>query len=134
MNAPWPRRCAGGLLAATLLAGCGGGSVGIGIGFGPDDDPPTVALAVSPLQAFPGQTVTLLADARDDFRVAYVAFYLLQPDGSALRLDPLVGGPPYSLSVALPDSPTGTVQFFARAVDDVGQFSDSSVAVVTVLR
>ncbi|WP_157270848.1 hypothetical protein [Azohydromonas aeria] len=119
-------------VAAALLGGCGGG-VSIGIG-DDDDDPPRVTLSVAPAQAFAGQPVTLLADARDDYAVAYVAFYRVLPDGSAVRLDPLVGGPPYGLTVALPDSITGNVQFFARAVDDANQFRDSNVVVVTLLR
>jgi hypothetical protein len=118
------------LAAALLLAGCGGG---VFVGIGPDDDPPGVALVVSPTQAFPGQTLTLLADARDDFGVDYVAFYQLLPDGSAIRLG-IVLRPPYQLSVVLPADAANPTQFFARAVDGAGQFGDSLVATVQVLR
>ncbi|WP_028996993.1 hypothetical protein [Azohydromonas australica] len=126
------RRAAGAaLLAATLLlGGCGGG---VWVGVGPDDDPPGVALAVSPTQAVPGQTVALLADARDDYHVDYVAFYQLLPDGSAVRLG-IQFTPPYQLNVVLPTDAAPLTQFFARAVDDVGQFADSAVATVQVLR
>jgi hypothetical protein len=118
------------LAAALLLGGCGGG---VFVGIGPDDDPPSVALVVSPTQAFPGQTLTLLADARDDFGVDYVAFYQLLPDGSAIRLG-IVLAPPFQLSVVLPADALNPTQFFARAVDGAGQFGDSLVATVQVLR
>lgn len=125
------RRAGAALLAAALLlGGCGGG---VWVGVGPDDDPPGVSLAVSPTQAVPGQTVTLLADARDDYRVDYVAFYQRLPDGGAVRLG-IQFTPPYQLSVVLPADAAPLAQFFARAVDDVGQFGDSAVATVQVLR
>ncbi len=126
------RHAAGVLLAAALLAGCGGG-VSIGIGIGEDDDPPRVSLVVSPTQAVPGQTVTLLADARDDFGVDYVAFYQVLPSGGARRLD-IVFVPPYQLSVVLPADALNPTQFFARAVDGANQFGDSALATVQVLR
>lgn len=124
------RRAGWVLATALLLGGCGGG---VYVGVGPDDDPPGAALAASPTQAFPGQTVTLLADARDDYGVDYVAFYQLMPDGSALRLG-IVLNPPYQLSVVLPLDAAPLTQFFARAVDGAGQFGDSTVATVQVLR
>jgi hypothetical protein len=122
---------AGALLAAALLlGGCGGG---VWVGIGSDDDPPRTALVVSPTQAVPGQTVTLLADARDDYGVDYVAFYQLLPDGSAIRLG-IVPYPPYQLSVVLPADAAPLTQFFARAVDGANQFGDSTAAAVQVLR
>jgi hypothetical protein len=132
MNAPGLRSGAAAMLAAALLGGCGGG-VAIGIGIGEDDDPPSVAMVVSPTQAVPGQVLTLLADARDDFGVDYVAFYQLLPNGGALRLG-IVTVPPYQLSVALPPDAGNPTQFFARAVDGSNQFSDSAVVQVLVLR
>jgi hypothetical protein len=129
-----PRQAAAWLLAAALLGGCGGGvGVGVGFGFGDHDDPPSVAMVASPTQAYPGQLLTLLADARDDYGVDYVAFYQLLPDGSALRLG-IVTAPPYQLSVVLPADAGNPTQFFARAVDGAGQYSDSNVAQVLVLR
>jgi hypothetical protein len=127
------RHAAAVLLAALLLAGCGGG-VAIGIGIGEDDDPPRVSLVVSPTQAVPGQAVTLLADARDDFGVDYVAFYQVLPNGGARRLEPIVFVPPYQLSVVLPADALNPTQFFARAVDGLNQFGDSALATVQVLR
>ncbi|NML16336.1 hypothetical protein [Azohydromonas caseinilytica] len=126
----WRRRRAGVLFAAALLAGCGGG---VYIGIGPDDDPPTVSLVVAPTVAQPGQTLTLLADARDDYGVDYVAFYQLLPNGGAVRLG-IVPAPPYQLTVVLPADAQDPTQFFARAVDGANQYGDSATAVVRVLR
>lgn len=133
VRGPWwrPRRAAVLLAAAALLAGCGGG-VFVGIG-GDDDDPPVAALSVAPTQAVLGQVVTLLADARDDYGVDYVAFYQVLPNGGALRLG-VVGAPPYQLAVALPADAAGIVQFFARAVDGYNQYGDSALATVQVVR
>jgi hypothetical protein len=119
------------LLSCLALAGCGGG---IFLGFGDDfDDPPSVNLAVTPGVAGVGEIVRLVAAASDDFAVHEVAFFRLDTDGRSQ----LLGSDrsfPYELDAAIPDTLTPTVQFFARAIDDIGQASDSALVAVTVLR
>lgn len=124
------RRHHGGVAAFALaLAGCGG-SLYIGVG-GDGDRPPDVSLAVSPTSASAGQVVRLVAAATDDFGVARVEFFRISGAGSiALGSD---GSPPYALDATLPTGATGTVQFFARAVDDAGQSRDSDLVSVSVL-
>ena len=130
LHFPGRRRRAGLVLAAALLAGCGGG---ISIGIGPDDDPPRVTLAVSHLQAAPGQLLTLLANASDDYGVCCVDFFqVLSPGGRLVYLD-TVRRPPYQLTVQLPLDAQDPTQFLARAVDEGGQWAESTV-LVRVLR
>lgn len=126
-----PRRV--GALCALALAGCGGGFfVGSdfdGDGFD-DDDPPSVELVVSPDTAAPGDTVRLLAAATDDFGIERVAFFRI--DGALSTLIDEDEDSPFQLDTALPNSATGTVQFFARATDDAGQSRDSTVVSVSI--
>lgn len=123
-------------LAPALLAGCGG--VWLGVCDGCDDgdgvdDPPNVALVVSPTQARSGDTVRLAAAASDDFALREVEFYRLDSAGNAVFLanDTLS---PYELDTTIPAGSGGsTVRYFARAIDDRRQRTDSVNAEVTVL-
>jgi hypothetical protein len=117
--------------AALALAGCGGGLY-VGIG-DEDDEPPSVSLVADVSQAVPGQVVRLAAAASDDFRIDEVAFYKLESDGSA-TLIANDGGAPYSVDIVMPNVARGVVvYFFARAYDDVGQRSDSTLVGVVAL-
>jgi hypothetical protein len=113
------------------LAGCGGG-LWIGVGDDGFDDPPSVNLAVSPDAARSGDTVRLAAAASDDFAIDHVDFFRLQSDGSALLLGS-DSAAPYQLDAAMPITSTSQVQFFARAVDDRDQASDSALVGVTLV-
>ena len=121
-------------LAAGLgLAGCGGG-VYIGYDYsGGDDRPPQVSLAASPGAAAPGQAVTLVAAASDDHRVVRVEFFRLEPNGNAVALGSDASAP-FQLETLQPVTSATSVRYFARAVDDVGQYDDSPSVSVTVLR
>lgn len=119
-------------VAATLaLAGCGGG---LYVSIGDEgDEPPSVSLVADTLQALPGQVVHLAAAASDDFRVNQVAFYKLESDGSATFIARDEGAP-YSGDIAMPSVARGAVvYFFARAYDDIGQSSDSTLVGVSAL-
>jgi hypothetical protein len=119
------------LLAALALSGCGGG-VWFGIGDDlDDDDAPTVALAASVAAARPGEVVQLVAAASDDFGVDHVAFYRLEAAGGTTLLVRDTAAP-YTLDVLVQAGTAGT-SYFARAVDDGGQASDSAVVSVTTL-
>ena len=121
------RALASSLLAATLLAACG---VGVSLGIGPDDDPPSVSLAAAPQEAAPGERIGLVAAASDDYVVREVLFFRVDAGG-----DVLIGrdsSAPYAVETALPAGAAGTVRYFARAVDDAGQESDSQEVVVAV--
>jgi hypothetical protein len=110
---------------AGVLAACG-----LSIGIGPDDDPPSVSLAAAPQEAAPGERIGLVAAASDDYVVREVLFFRVDPAG-----DTLLGrdsSEPYSLETTLPAAPSGTVRYFARAVDDAGQEADSQEVVVTL--
>jgi hypothetical protein len=123
-------------LAAALgwmlaIAGCGGG---IYIGYGDDDDrAPLVSLAASTSAAAPGQTVTLMAAASDDHRVDRVEFFRIDANGNAVALGS-DSAAPYHFEARQPDTSAASVRYFARAVDDVGQYNDSPSVSVTVLR
>jgi hypothetical protein len=120
------------ILGAALAAtGCGGG-IWLGIGDDPDD-PPSVALVSDVDAAPPGGLVRLTAAASDDFGVDHVAFFRVDPTTGGATLLARVAGPPYRLDVAMPDTSAAAVEFFARAVDDVGQVGDSDVVSVAVL-
>ena len=124
------------LAPALLLAGCGGG-VWLGVCDGCDDgdgvdDPPNVALVVAPTQARSGDTVRLAAAASDDFALREVQFYRLDTAGNAIFLatDTLS---PYEVDAVVPGGSGGSVSWFARAIDDRRQRTDSAAVTVTVL-
>jgi hypothetical protein len=114
-------------LPAAGLVGCYGS---LSIGIGPDDDPPSVNLAAAPTTAAPGELIGLVAAADDDYAVREVQFFRVDVGGSALLGRD--SSAPYALETALPAGAAGTVRYFARAVDDAGQDSDSPDVVVTV--
>jgi mevalonate pyrophosphate decarboxylase len=125
------RRLAFVLAAATAaLAACGGG-VWIGIGGG--DDPPHVSLVASPASASAGQSVRLSAAASDDDFVDRVAFYRLDDNGNTVLLGE-DRDEPYEWDTAMPSTVASSVRFVARAVDSIGQWTDSSTVSVSVLR
>ncbi len=114
-------------LAGPGLAACG---VGLSIGIGPDDDPPSVSLAAAPSTAAPGELIGLVAAASDDYVVREVLFFRVDAGG-----DVLIGrdsSAPYAVETALPAGASSEVRYFARAVDDAGQRADSQEVAVTV--
>jgi hypothetical protein len=119
------------LAACFALAGCGVG-VSLGVGIGPNDDPPSVSLAAAPQSAAAGERIGLVAAADDDFRVVEVRFYRVDVGGDTLL--GIDGSAPYALETTLPTgSGAGSeVRYFARAVDDAGQRTDSQMVGVTV--
>lgn len=125
-------RLASAVAAAVIgLAGCGGG-IYIGWG-GDDDDPPIVGLVSSLNAAAPGQTVTLMAAASDDFGIDRVQFFRIESDGSAVSLGS-DSSAPYQHQTAMPNTSANAVRYFARAFDEGDQFNDSDPVTVTVLR
>jgi hypothetical protein len=113
--------------AGISLTACG---VGLSIGIGPDDDPPSVSLAAAPSEAAPGERIGLVAAASDDYVVREVLFFRIDAGG-----DTLLGrdsSAPYAVETTLPASPVSAVRYFARAVDDAGQGADSQEVVVTL--
>lgn len=112
---------ASGLLLSLALAGCGGGS---------SDDGPTVTLAVTPTSAAAGATVTLIAVASSDVGMSAVRFYRV--DASANTLLGTLNGSPYQFTTTVPTTASGSVSYFARAVDVDANTTDSDTATVTV--
>ena len=113
--------------AALGLAGCYGS---VSFGIGPDDDPPSVSLAAAPTTAVPGELIGLVAAADDDYVVREVQFFRVDVGG-----DTLLGrdtSAPYAIETTLPVGATGSVRYFARAIDDAGQRTNSQEVVVTV--
>jgi hypothetical protein len=126
------RLCLLACMAGVLIAGCGGGVyLGFGWDFG-DGFAPSVSLALSPSEAAPGQIVTLAAAASDFDGIDQVTFYRLDGDVAT----PLAGDdrPPYTLETAIPLDASGSVSYFARAIDNSGDRADSNVVTVAVLR
>jgi hypothetical protein len=119
------------LLAATAAAlALGGCWLSLGIGIGPDDDPPSVSLAAAPQTAAPGELIGLVAAADDDYRVVEVQFYRVDVGGDTLL--GIDSSAPYAIQTALPTGAAGQVSYFARAVDDAGQAAVSASVAVTV--
>ena len=112
---------ASGLLLSFVLAGCGGGS---------SDDGPTVTLAVTPTSAVAGATVTLIAVASSDVGMSAVRFYRV--DASANTLLGTLNASPYQFTTTVPTTASGSVSYFARAVDADANTTDSDSATVTV--
>jgi hypothetical protein len=115
------------LVSATGLAGCYGS---LSFGIGPDDDPPSVSLAAAPTTAAPGELIGLVAAADDDYVVREVQFFRVDVGGDTLLARD--SSAPYAIETPVPARASGSVRYFARAVDDAGQDSDSQEVVVTV--
>ncbi len=121
------------LALAAGLVGCGGGvSFGFGTGYPFDDSPPSISLAASAGSVFAGQTVTLVAAAADENGIDVVIFYRIDP-GEQRPLASL-SRPPYELSVTAPNDGRQSLRVFARAIDNVGNRTDSAVIDIAILR
>jgi hypothetical protein len=120
-------RCAlAALVAAALLAACGGG-----VWISSDGDrAPEVSLAtVSSASA--GQSLRLAAAASDDGFIDHVAFYRIDDNGQNVLLGD-DSSAPYEWVTAMPGSSNGSVRFFARAYDNAGLWADSETVTVTI--
>ena len=114
-------------LAAWSTSAC---DVGLAVGIGPGDDPPSVSLAGAPSSGAPGERIGLVAAASDDYQVIEVQFWRVDADADTLL--GIDGSAPYALETVLPSSAGGEVRYFARAVDDAGQASRSNEVRVTL--
>jgi hypothetical protein len=114
-------------VALLALAGC---ELSLGLGIGPDNDPPSAKLAAAPQSAAPGERIGLVAAADDDYVVSEVQFFRV--DGSGNTLLGRDTSAPYALETNLPAGAAGEVRYFARAVDDAGQQGESQAVVVAV--
>jgi hypothetical protein len=123
-------------LALAVLAGCGGGIYlewehgWIGWEDDWDRHAPDVSLVVSPTSAPAGATVTLSAAASDDQGIDEVIFF--RRSGSSNVLLGSVGRSPYTWTTTLPLDASGSVGYFARAVDVVNRRTDSATVSVTI--
>lgn len=112
--------------AASLAGSCdvyvsGGGEI---------DDPPRATLEVQPDRAAPGQLVRLSASASDDFGVLRVRFFRVSGAHSAeLGSD---SDEPYQLTTTIPGDASGTVDFYVKVTDNIGQTRDSDRVEVVV--
>lgn len=114
-------------LGAAALAGC---NVGLSVGIGPDDDPPSVSLAAAPSTAAPGERIGLVAAASDDYALREVQFWRVDAGGDTLL--GIDSSAPYALETVLPLDAGIEVRYFARAVDDAGQHASSAEVRVVV--
>ncbi len=99
-------------------------------GVGPDDDRPSISLAAAPAEAAAGERIGLVAAASDDYVVREVQFFRVDPGGDTLLGRD--GSEPYALETVLPTGAGATVRYFARAIDDAGQETDSREVAVAV--
>lgn len=115
--------CAAVVLAGLLQAGCSTSE--------DDDSKPTVTLAATPTSGAAGATVTLIAVAQDDDNgVSEVKFFRV--DSGTNTLLGTLNVTPFQLTTTLPTNVTGSISYFARAVDGAGNTADSAVATVTI--
>jgi hypothetical protein len=115
--------------AAMAATACGGG---VYFGWGPDDDrPPSVSLSTAVTSAAPGQSIRFVAAATDDFGVDSVALWRIERDGSAGEVSSDSAWP-WEFTTTVPADASGSVRYFARATDDVGQQSDTATVTVVV--
>lgn len=116
----------GGAATAALLTlglpGCGGSE---------SEDAPTVTLVSTVTSASAGETITLIASASSDLGVSAVQLYRV--DTSSNTLLGSLNATPYQFSATLPGDATGSVSFFARAVDGDGNTADSAKVNITVI-
>ncbi|GLS16920.1 Ig-like domain-containing protein [Hydrogenophaga electricum] len=108
------------LLLSLAVAGCGG----------VDDDAPTATLVTTPTSAAAGATVTLIAAAISDNGISGIQFYRV--DSGTSTLLGTLNATPYQFTTTVPASATGSVSYFATAVDAYGNTGDSDYAVVTI--
>jgi hypothetical protein len=124
-------------LALAALTGCGGGLFvewghgWIGWDGGWDRHPPSVSLVVSPASASAGAIVLLSAAASDDSGIDEVLFF--RRSGETAVLLGSVGRSPYTWTTTVPSDASGSVGYFARAVDVADRRTDSATVTVTVL-
>lgn len=116
--APWLAAAALGL----LLNGCSSSD--------DSDSGPSVTLATTPTSAAAGAVVTLIAVASDDVGVSEVRFFRV--DTGTNTLLGTLNTSPYQLQATLPANATGSVAYFARAVDSDDNTTDSNQATVTI--
>lgn len=116
--APWLAAAALGL----LLNGCSTSD--------DSDSGPSVTLATTPTSAAAGAVVTLIAVASDDVGVSEVRFFRV--DSGTNTLLGTLNTSPYQLQATLPANATGSVSYFARAVDTDSNTTDSNQATVTI--
>lgn len=119
------------LAASAVLAACGGG-VYLAFWDDGDDADPTVSLTASPQSAVPGQTITLQAAASDDSGIDSVVFYRVEAGGNGSTRLARVCCAPYRWTTPLPDTASGSVSYFARAVDFAGNVTQSDAVAVNV--
>lgn len=116
--APWLAAAALGL----LLNGCSSSE--------DSENAPSVTLAATPTSAAAGAIVLLIAVASDDQGVSEVRFYRV--DSGSNTLLGTLNTSPYQLQATLPANATGSVAYFARAVDADDNTTDSNQAAVTI--
>lgn len=108
-------------LLALSLAGCGGAE---------EEEAPSVSLVSTVTSAEAGETITLIASASSDLGISAVQLYRV--DASTNTLLGSLNATPYQFSATLPSDASGSVSYFARAVDGDGNTADSANVSITV--
>lgn len=107
-------------IVAGGLAACGGS----------DDEEPTVTLASTVTSAAAGASITLIAVPSSDSGISGVRFYRV--DSTTSTLLATVNTSPYQITTAIPSDASGTVSYFARAVDTNNLTGDSNSVSITI--
>lgn len=108
-------------LLTLSLSGCGGGD---------SEDGPTITLATTDTSASPGESITLIAVASSDLGISAVRFYRV--DSGSNTLLGTLNATPFQFTTTIPSTASGSVSYFARAVDTDSITGDSDEVSITV--
>ncbi len=94
------------------------------------DSPPSVSISLNPAYAAPGDTITIQADASDDYGVMGIYFYF--PNSSSFTFQNCSNALTCTRSVSAQVTQLGDATFCVRAIDNASQLSDLVCGVVGI--
>ena len=118
------------LVAALLLAGCGGG-VYLELGDDYDGPPPTISLSTSTGVARRGDLIRLSAAISAPNGIERITFYRIDPGVSTLLAT--LHGPPAQVDTPIPVNAVSSVGYWARVCDQAGYCTESATVSISIV-